>query len=161
MSISWYLLRSKPFKEKFLWEQVLAHRMEIYYPFILAKVINPHTRKMKPYFPGYLFVRVELNQVSNTFWLNLPGSRGLVLFDEIPAIVPDALITTVRCKVNAINGAGEPRAASVQEGLAANQSGPYVRDDAIFDGCVSGNDRVRVLFKYIHDRQVQLELPFR
>jgi len=160
MTIAWYVLRSKPNKESFLWGQVLAHQVENYYPAIRAKVVNPRARKMKPYFPGYLFVRVDIGQMSQSFWRWLPGSRGLVLFDDTPAMVPDALISAIRRKVDEINAAGSEQLVGLKPGDAVTiQGGPFAEYDAIFDRCVSGGNRVRVLLKHLRNMQIPIELP--
>jgi hypothetical protein len=57
MAPAWYVLRSKPNQEDFLWGQLIARRIEVYYPCIRAKVVNPRTRKIKPSFPGYERIR--------------------------------------------------------------------------------------------------------
>jgi hypothetical protein len=106
MALTWYVLRSKPNKEDFFWSQLLAHQIEVYYPCIRAKVVNPRARKLKPYFPGYLFVHVDPKEVTTSFLNWLPGSRGLVAFDSQPASVPDALIAAIRHRVDQINSAG-------------------------------------------------------
>lgn len=56
MTLQWFVLRSKPNKEDFFYDQLLAHRLEVFYPCIRVQVVNPRTRKIKPYFPGYLFI---------------------------------------------------------------------------------------------------------
>lgn len=160
MAACWYVLRSKPNKENFLWEQVLAHQVEVFYPAIRAKVVNPRARKMRPYFPGYLFVRADIRNLAPSFWLWLPGSRGLVSFDDAPATVPDALIAAIRRKVEQINAAGADQAARIQPGESVSiQSGPFAEYDAIFDRCVSGSDRVRVLLRHLQGRLIPVELP--
>jgi transcription antitermination factor NusG len=160
MTIAWYVLRSKPNKESFLWGQVQAHQMEVFYPWIRAKAVNPRARKTKPYFPGYLFVRADLDEVPNSFWRWLPGSQGLVSFQEIPALVPDAMIAAIRRKVDAINAAGGEHLLGMQQGDAVTiKDGPFAEYDAIFDSCLSGNERVRVLLKQLRERLIPVELP--
>jgi len=160
MGTGWYVLRSKPNKEQFLWGQVLAHHVEIYYPSVKAQVVNPRARKMRPYFPGYLFVHVDLAQMPHSFWYWLPGSRGLVSFDEIPAVVPDALIIAIRRKVDEINASGGEQFVRLKPGdPVIVQSGPFSDYTGIFDGCVSGNDRVRVLLNHLRGRQTPVILP--
>lgn len=160
MTIAWYVLRSKPNKENFLWGQVQAHQIEVYYPWIHAKAVNPRARKTKPYFPGYLFVHTDVEQMSKSFWRWLPGSQGLLSFDEVPALVPDGLVAAIRRKVDVINAAGGEQLVGLQHGDAVKiKDGPFAQYDAIFDSCVSGNERVRVLLKQLKDRMIPVELP--
>ncbi len=160
MMTAWYVLRSKPNKEDFLWGQVLAHQIEVFYPSIRVKTVNPRARKMRPYFPGYLFVHADLQDVSHSFWRWLPGASGLVSFDESPALVPDALVEAIRRKCDSINAAGGEQLLGLQPGdPVVIQSGPFSAYEAIFDKCISGNDRVRVLLKVLRDGRIPVELP--
>jgi transcription antitermination factor NusG len=160
MTLTWYVLRSKPNKEDFFWSQLLAHQIEVYYPCIRAKVVNPRARKLKPYFPGYLFVHVDPKEVTTSFLNWLPGSRGLVAFDSQPASVPDALIAAIRHRVDQINNAGGEQLPGLQPGETVMiQDGPFAGQEAIFESCLSGNERVRVLLKLLRGKQLPVELP--
>ena len=159
MALTWYVLRSKPNKEDFFWGQLLAYRIEVYYPCIRAKVVNPRARKIKPYFPGYLFIHVDLQEVTSSFLNWMPGSRGLVAFDAQPASVPEALIAAIRRRVDQINGAGGEQLPAWQPGeTVVIQEGPFAGHEAIFDAHLSGNERVRVLLKLLRGRQLPVEL---
>jgi hypothetical protein len=57
-----HVFHRKHQKEFLLWEQLCLHGIEACYPHIRVQSINPRARKSKPYFPGYLFARVELIQ---------------------------------------------------------------------------------------------------
>jgi transcriptional antiterminator RfaH len=160
MAQAWYVLRSKPNKEDFFWGQLLAHRIEVYFPCLRAKAVNPRARKVKPYFPGYLFIHVDLQSVSSSFLNWMPGSRGLVAFDAQPASVPDTLIAAIRHRVDEINGQGGSSLPNWQPGEeVVIQEGPFAGQTAVFDACLSGNERVRVLLKLLRGRQLPVELP--
>ena len=60
MATAWYVLRSKPHKESMLFGQLKAYGIETYFPVLRVKPVNPRSRKERPYFPGYLFVHVDL-----------------------------------------------------------------------------------------------------
>lgn len=159
MAISWYVLRSKPNKEDFFWGQLLAHHIEVYYPCIRAKAVNPRARKIKPYFPGYLFIHVDLQEITISFLNWMPGSRGLVSFDEQPASVPDGLIAAIRCRVDQINAAGGEKLVDLQSGdKVIIQVGPFAGQEAIFDTTLSGNARARVLLGILRGRQLPIEI---
>jgi len=159
MTKAWYALRSKPNKENFFWGQLLAHQIEVFYPCIRAKVVNPRARKIKPYFPGYLFIHVDLIDVTVSFINWLPGSRGLVVFDEQPAEVPDALINAIQRRLNQLNGSDNALQSGWKTGEeVVIQDGPFAGQEAIFDKCISGNERVRVLLTLLKGKQLPLEL---
>jgi len=160
MSTNWYVLRSKPHKEEFLWEQLLARRIETYYPQIRVQPVNPRSRKVRPYFPGYLFVQVDLEQETFSNLQYMPGASGLVTFDGQPPTVPDNLIQAIRYRVDQINAAGGEVLDGLQPGDEVTVlAGPFEGYEAIFDTSLSGNERVRVLLKMLGDREVPLDLP--
>ena len=60
MSELWYALRSKPNKEEALWRELTARSYEVFYPQLHVQPVNPRSRKVLPYFPGYLFINIDL-----------------------------------------------------------------------------------------------------
>jgi hypothetical protein len=64
MAVSWYVIRSKPNKEDFLANQLSAYSIKAFYPSIRVKPVNSRARKIKAFFPTYLFVDVDLDTVS-------------------------------------------------------------------------------------------------
>jgi len=159
MAALWYVLQSKPHKEEFLWDQLLAHRFESFCPRICVQPVNPRARKVKPYFPGYVFVLADLKQI-NLFTLQwIPGAKGIVAFDGEPAYVPENLVSAVRQRVDEINARGGELARKINAGeLVTIREGPFTGYEAIFDTHLSGTERVRVLLKVLNNRQVPLEL---
>ena len=160
MTLQWYALRSKPNKEEALWREAVARGHEVFYPQMRVQPKNPRARKLRPYFPGYLFVKLDLHQSGYSFFAWMPYSRGLVSFGAEPAAVPDGLIQVIRRRVDEINGAGGEQLHGLQPGEAVViQDGPFAGQEAIFDTRISGKERVRVLLKLLRGRQMPLELP--
>jgi transcriptional antiterminator RfaH len=160
MTPQWYALQSKPLKESFLAEQLERSRIECYYPRLRVKPVNPRSRKVKPYFPGYVFSRVDLAEVGLSLLQWMPGSVGLVSFGGAPASVPDGLIALIRERVDEINAAGGEQLKHLQRGeLVTIQAGPFQGYEAIFDCHISGNERVRVLLRLLNRQHFPLELP--
>lgn len=160
MTLAWYVVRSKPNKEDFFCDQLLAHRLEVYHPRIPVRTVNPRARKVRPYFPGYIFVHLDLEQVSAAVLHWMPGSAGLVCFDSEPASVPENLINAIRHRVEEISAAGGEQLDSLKPGDRVSiQGGPFSGYEAIFDASISGNERVRVLIQYLRGRQLPVELP--
>ena len=160
MATSWYVLRSKPRKEDFLYGQLRARKIEAYYPKVRVQPVNPRSRKIKPYFPGYLFIRINLEKsnLSSLQWM--PGSIGLVSFGGEPSWVSDALVNTIRKQVETINAAGGENLRGLVSGdEVIIQDGPFVGYKAIFDLSLPGNERVRVLLKLLKNQSMRLELP--
>ena len=159
MNVNWYVLRSKPLRETALWQQAVSQGFEVFYPRIPVPAVNPRSRKVVPYFPGYMFVRVAIEQVGRSTFQWMPNAHGLICFDETPADVPDALVDAIRARVAAIMAAGGELLYGLKQGdLVTIKSGPFAGYNAIFDARLSGGDRVRVLLALLNDRQVALDL---
>jgi transcriptional antiterminator RfaH len=160
MTIQWYCFQSKPNNEDFLHGQLVARGIETFYPRLKVKPVNPRARKVRPYFPGYVFIHIDLEQVGASTLHWMPGSVGLVCFDSQPAWVPDSLIHAIRRRVEEINAAGGETTARLQHGDPVRiKEGPFAGYQAIFDACVSGENRVRVFLSLLRRQQLPLELP--
>ena len=84
MSIAWYVLNSKPRKENLLWQQLKELDLETFYPRLHVNPVNPRSRKVRPYFPGYLFVNVDLSEFGFSKIAWVPGLKRIVAFDGKP-----------------------------------------------------------------------------
>ena len=163
----WYTMRSKPNKEIALFHELSARQMEVFYPQLRVHPANPRSRTVRPYFPGYLFVNVDLEQIgfSELHWC--PFSLGLLTFDGEPPPVPEVLIHGIKKCVDEVNAAGGEFARTrslSDDGLRQGQEilildGPFAGHEAIFDARLQGSERVRVLLKLLNRRQLPLVLP--
>jgi transcriptional antiterminator RfaH len=156
----WYVLQTKPQKEKMLYEQLRLREIEAYYPSIRVKPVNPRSRKLQSYFPGYLFAHVDLDLVGISALQWVPGAIGLVNFGGEPASIPESILQTIRFKLEKsiageayfFNGLKQGDTVSINEG-------PFSGYKAIFDTRLSGTQRVQVLLEILRDRQLRVELP--
>jgi transcriptional antiterminator RfaH len=124
-----------------------------------VKPINPRSRKIRPYFPGYLFVNVdlELTGVSTLNWM--PFASGLVSFDGSPAVVSEAVISSLRQRIGDILDAQDELFNSIKSGdKVLIQAGPLQGFEAIFDVRLPGKERVQLLLKLLNGRQVRLQV---
>ena len=159
MPLLWYALRSKPRKEDVVWQQVRDRGFETFLPRLRVTPVNPRARKVKPYFPGYLFVRADLADVGLSTFQWLPHTTALVTFGGEPAPVPDNLIIAIQKRVAEIAAAGGELFDGLQHGdrILINY-GPFSGYEAIFDTRLPGTERVRVLLQFLSDRHVPVEL---
>jgi transcriptional antiterminator RfaH len=165
--MAWYALRSKPNKEEAVWRELHARGFEAFYPRIRVKPVNPRARKVKPYFPGYLFVQANLHSVGQAVFSWLPFAQGLVSFDGEPAAVPAELLGAIRLHVDEMNASSsqgfETRrgyADSLKEGdKVVISDGPFAGYQAIFNAHLAGVDRVCVLLQLLQARPMKLSLP--
>jgi transcriptional antiterminator RfaH len=162
MSVSWYAMRSKPNKEDFLARQLDAYGVDFYYPRLQVNPINPRSRKNRPYLPNYLFVHVDLDVVNISTLRWMPGASGMVNFDGEPASIPDFIIAAIKRHVDQLNISAHEFIADLQPGdIILVQDGPFAGYEAIFDGRLTGQDRVRVLLNLLQKRQIPLEIEGR
>lgn len=159
MTAYWYALQSKPNKEDALFEQMESRGYKVFYPRMRVHPVNPRSKKIKPYFPGYMFVYADLEEVGLTTFQWMPFARGMVSFDAEPAAVPDPLIEAIKRRVDQVNAAGGEVFEGLKKGEVIRiQDGPFAGYEAIFDVRLPGKERVRVLIKLLSQRQVPLEL---
>jgi transcriptional antiterminator RfaH len=155
----WYALRTKPRSESTVWRQAQALGVETFYPRLRSRPVNPRARKIKPYFPGYLFVRANLHETGLSTFQYMPYAHGVVCFGGEPAHVPDALIHAIRRRVEEF----AERDEGWCDGCKPNDpiwihDGPFAGHEAILDARLPGSDRVRVLLQMLSGRSVRVEL---
>jgi len=154
MSYYWYALRSKSRKEDAVWRQVMSLGYEVFYPCLRVHPVNPRSRKILPYFPGYLFVQADLEQVGISIFQWMPHTIGLVSFGGEPSIVPENLILAIQKRVDEINEAGGEIFDGLKPGEAVwISSGPFQGYEAIFDARLPGSERVRVLLEFLGNKR--------
>jgi len=161
MAAYWYVLHSKPNNEELLWEQLSNRKVETYYPRIRVQTVNPRARRVKPYFPGYIFIHTDLEEIAPSTLQWMPGVRGFVSFDSQPSMVPEPLIHAVKKRVDEINTAGGELLEGLKHGdLVEIKSGPFSGYEAIFDVRLPGDERVRVLLKMLQGKSLtKMEIP--
>ncbi len=157
----WYALRSKPRKEDAVWRQLRVEDIEVFYPRLRVNPVNPRSQKIKPYFPGYMFVYIDLEQTGVSRFQWMPHTLGLVSFGGEPSHVPDNLIIELRKRITEIAEAGGELFDGLHSGDTVRiSSGPFQGYEAIFDTRLPGNERVRVLLELLtNKRRVPIELP--
>ncbi len=160
MPVHWYALRSKPRKEDVVWRLLKTQGFEVFYPRLRVQPVNPRSRKVRPYFPGYMFVQVDVEAVGLSTFQWMPHALGLVTFGDEPAIVPDNLVYAIQKRVDEIAAAGGELFDGLKRGdEILISSGPFAGYEAIFDVRLPGSERVRVLLQLLNSqRQVPIEL---
>ena len=160
MTSRWYALRSKPRQEYSLYNYISSQDVECYYPRIRVNPVNPRSQKIKPYFPGYMFVHSNLSIEGTNRFRWLPHSLGLVCFGKVPAEVPENLILGIKQTVSQIQDAGGETLHGLNPGdRVLIEEGPFQGYCGVFDTRFSGRDRVRVLLIMLQgSREVPVEL---
>ncbi len=160
MTSHWYALRSKPRQEYSLYRYICSEDVECYYPRIRVNPVNPRSQKVKPYFPGYMFVYSDLGKVGLNRFRWLPHSLGLVCFDNVAAEVPENLIHSIKHTLSQIQDTGgEPLSRFKPGDRVLIEDGPFQGYRGVFDTRLSGRDRICVLLTMLQQkREVPVEL---
>ena len=156
--LKWYVIRAKPHRERVVHAQLSRQGLEVFFPSVKVNPVNPRAARERAYFPGYLFVRLDLEAVGAGTLRWLPASVGLLEFGGEPATVPPALIDQLKLRIASIQAAGGLVLADLVHGDTVTiTSGPFEGYEAIFDLRLKGSDRVRVLLEMLR-RQVTVEV---
>ena len=159
MTQHWYALRSKPRKEDVVWKQVRDQGIEVFYPRLRVNPVNPRARKVRPYFPGYLFVRADVEEIGLSAFQWMHHAIGIVEFGGEPAVVPENLIHAIRQRVEEISASGGEVFHNLHPGdLVQIDYGPFQGYEAIFDTRIQGSERVRVMLTWLNSRHIPIEL---
>jgi transcription antitermination factor NusG len=113
--------------------------------------------KVKPYFPGYLFVKVDLEVVGISTFQWMPFATDLVYCCGKPACVPDRLIAAIQRKLEHINRTTIASALDIDK-IKPNDQTDYDEQEYenILDIRLSGKERVEALLQLIEQTGVVL-----
>ncbi len=155
----WHAVHTRPHHEAYAEVNLARQGFETYLPRYLRRCRHARKTEMvpRPLFPRYLFVRLDSARdqwraIHSTF-----GVNHLVLAGEIPALVPDAVLTEIRAR--------EDGKGFVKLGLAAGiaPGSPVRVTDGIFAEArgilerIAGEGRVAVLLGLL-GRQVRVHV---
>lgn len=159
MASNWYALWVKPHKERSVAELLETEDVQTFAPMVKVNPVNPRSAKVRPYFPGYIFVYTDLEAggVNRFNWMM--GVHKLVGFDGEPVVVPAAMIRKIEDQLAEIDRAGGLNLEGLEHGDKVRiKSGPFAGYEAIFDMRLSGKERVQVLLAFLskHPHEVQL-----
>jgi transcriptional antiterminator RfaH len=158
-SAEWYLVRTKPGKERWVRDQLSMSLSEVFLPMLKARM--PRWGRLSvsvaPLFPCYVFARLDLQ--SNYFAVKyLPGVQGLVSAGTDPIAIPEAIVTEIRSR--GINDLVEIHEDPFDNGQHVRVvDGPFRGFEAIFDRYLSGAERVAILLNTIESAGLRVVLP--
>ena len=152
----WYAVHTKPHKE-FVVDSFLSSQTgtETYLPTLEVTPVNPRSRTQRPFFPGYLFVQADLQEVGLSTLRWAPGVARVLSYGRRPVPIPDRVIEGIRRRVSQY----DDRATShFRHGEHVRISaGPFEGFEGMFDREASGAARARVLVAFV-DRLTAVEL---
>ncbi len=156
----WYALRCKSNMEFIVNDQLRAKLIPSYLPVYAVRPVNPRSHTLKPYFPGYLFVNDEPEQLYAQKVFLMRGVIGLVNFDGVPATIHPKLIEAVRRQTQQLNLEQKQARSGFKAGDAVLVEDSVIEQfEGIFEKCVNGRERVSVLLKMMQGGMMRMELP--
>lgn len=155
----WYVLRSKPRKEEALFEFASQKGYKVYFPKLNVDPVNPRSRHIVPLFPGYMFVKVDLEDVGVSTFKWMPFSLGLVRFGSTPGSVPEGMVNAIRRRLDEQNSRKAENGSKFQQGDRLRvKDGPFEGFEALFERSTTGQGRVQVLMKLLNGKWAKTEL---
>jgi transcriptional antiterminator RfaH len=154
--LAWYVISTKARREQFAQEQLNRRAVETFLP----RIIEPGRIGIKPViaplFPGYLFVRIDLDlQYFDVVWT--PGVRRFVGFGALPCPVDDAVVDFLFAR-GGQEGILRPLPTFKQGDMVRIKHGPFEGLVGIIDRPGCGQGRVRVLMELLR-RQTRVDVP--
>jgi len=155
----WYLVHTKPQKERWVAGQLAARLPEVYLPLLRAR--TPRWGRMAwsvgPLFPCYVFARFDL-ALSYFEVKYMQGVRGLVSAGIEPLAVPAAMVEGIRSRAR--DGVIEiPQRPIAKGDRVMVVEGPFRGLEAIFERYLSGAERVAILLSAVGANGVRMVLP--
>jgi transcriptional antiterminator RfaH len=147
----WYALYTKPRSERAVALLLQQHDIETYLPEITTTTAQK-TKRRVPFFPSYLFMRVDLKVENPTHWRWLPGVRRLVSYGDRPVVVPDEIISLIGHKLAKLDvETTKPRHQFKPGDMVKINNSPFKDMLAIFEGPTTPSDRVYVLLTSLNN----------
>ena len=155
----WYLIRTKPGKERWVRDQLTQRLSEVFLPMLKARMPRwgRLTMSVAPLFPCYVFARLDL-QINYFEVKYLAGVTGLVSAGADPLVVPEAIISEIRAR--GIDDVVEIREVPFDSGQPVRVvEGPFRGFEAIFERYLSSTERVAILLNTIENVGPRIVLP--
>lgn len=155
----WYVIHTKP-QQELLASSMLEERRHL--TVFLPEVKQKYRGKMRlrPFFPGYLFVEADLEVVEYTAINSTPGVIRLVAFEQRPLPLKPGIVEGIRQEVERINNEGGLPPVRYKEGESVRlKEGPLGGLQAVFVKHLRPKERVLVLLKFLgQENEVELDL---
>lgn len=148
---NWYVIYTKPHKEQLVNRQLEDRGVEVFFPTLQFNRSYNRGIRLEPFFPHYLFLKIDLmaDPAGDLRWLT--GVRTLVQFENRPAVVPDEIIDLLRQRLQPYEAKVLRRSEWLfkpgQRVIVTN--GPLAGFEAIFQKGLNGSERAQILLKLL------------
>lgn len=155
----WYLVRTKPGKERWVRDQLAIILPEVFLPLLKGRALRWGKLVVLtgPLFPCYLFAKCDL--VRRHFDVKyLPGVRGIVSAGPDPLAVPATIIEEMRSRE--VNGVIEIVEKPFDNGERVRIIDGFFKGfEAVFERYLSGSERVAILLGAVQAAGLRVVLP--
>src|SRR3972149_3267017 len=144
----WYAINTNPRSEDMV-QSILGTNFEVFLPKMQVNKRRKKRRTIEPLFPGYLFVKLDLNA---SLWSKIKfthGVRKILSFGKEPISVPNEVIEIIRSK-SAKLVASKHKAPFKQGATVRFTNGPFRGLEGVFTGETAGKDRVKILLQTLY-----------
>ena len=146
---SWYAVRTKRYKERFVARATSLFADDVYLPLIHAKrrCLGAYIDVIEPFFPCYLFVRFVFERMQYTLE-HSPGVAGIVSAGKEPCAVHPSIIEEIRSREQ--DGIIRLNPKKLQPRVRVTVSAGFFRGiEAVFERYLSGTERAAILLDTI------------
>jgi transcription antitermination factor NusG len=149
--MNWVTLYTKPNMERHVSGALQDKGIETYLPIVNQYSRHRRRKEPCPFFPCYLFVRIDLASPAYGSLPWTPGLRCVVRFDNRPALVPDQVIAQVREHLRKLERSGYcSTGCQLWPGEhVLITAGPFRDLESVFDRGLSKQGRVRVFLAFL------------
>ncbi len=145
----WYALYTKPNAEHRVQAALQRRNIETFLPEI-APPPSANIQRKLPFFPNYLFMRIDLQSTPASRWIWTPGLRYVVSSDEKPIVIPIQAIELIKNQLAAYDVDRKTNRLGFKHGDKVRMNkGPFADMIAIFEKPSSAATRVRVLLNFL------------
>lgn len=146
----WYTLYTKPRTEFRVAEALQERKLEVFLPEISVGKPELQNPQKAPFFPCYMFMRIDFASTPSAWWQWTPGLRSVVMFDDQPVPMPDYVIDVIKQQLDGYDRHRGKLAQPYKQGeLIRITEGPFADMVAIFNGPSTPGKRVQVLLKVL------------
>jgi transcriptional antiterminator RfaH len=157
--VEWYLVRTKPGKERSVCGQLSTILPEVFLPLLEAR--TPRWGRLAwsvvPMFPSYIFAQFDLQ--THYFSVKyMVGVQGIVSAGRDPLAVPLAVVEEIKSRgVDGVVRIEPPKFGNGERVRVID--GRFQGFEAIFERYLSGAERVAILLSAVEANGVRVVLP--
>lgn len=148
----WYAIHTKPKQEERAASNLIAWKVETFYPRIKESGLNQFTGQpallAKPLFPSYVFARFDAETMLHKVWFTR-GVHSVVSFGGVPVPVSDEIVALIRSQIGADGFVKLGGELSVGDEVRIKH-GPLQNFVGVFERKINATNRVMLLLRTVN-----------